>query len=111
MFPNSVWSQQLKELQRVAVQELRWVLCVRGICLLMWRSHPPLLSVFTRLHTQVAKPALGQGVEQMLWRGVPQHACGARPCLQTDLVALPETEELYMILGDLGTGNLCIRLY
>lgn len=72
---------------------------------------PPLLSVLTRLHTQVAKPALGQGVEQMLRRGVPQHACGARPCLQTDLVALPETEELYMILGDLGAGNLCIRLY
>lgn len=72
---------------------------------------PPLLSVLTRLHTQVAKPALGQGVEQMLWRGVPEHACGARPCLQTDPVALPETEELYMILGDLGAGNLCIRLY
>lgn len=72
---------------------------------------PPLFSVLTRLHTQVAKPALGQGVEQMLWCGAPEHACGARPCLQTDPVALPETRELYMILGELGAENLYIGLY
>lgn len=87
MFPNSVWSQQLKDLQSVAVQELRWVLCVRGICLLMWTLHCSLSSLGST-----------HKLQSLHWGRVWSRCCGvvclsmhvgpAHACRQTRLLFL-----------------------
>lgn len=53
------------------------------------------------MHRLHSKPALGQDVGQMLWCGAPEHACGARPCLQTGPAAPPKTESVMVC----GTGG------
>lgn len=52
------------------------------------------LSSLGSTHRLHPKPAPGQDVGHMLWRGAPEHACGARPCLQTG-IAPPKTGVLW----------------
>lgn len=93
---SPVCRYNIRRLQSAAGHELRQPV-IAGM-------HPPTpllngLSSLGSTHRLHSTPALGQDVGQMLWCGAPEHACGARPCLQTGPAAPPKT-----VLCSVGLG-------